>query len=315
MKSEIQISVVSPVYKAENIVEELVKEVVFHVSKITEKFEIILVNDGSPDNSWEKIQEECTKDIRVKGVKLSRNFGQHYAISAGFKFAKGEWVILMDCDLQDRPDEIPKLYNKAQEGFQIVYTRRKGRQDHFLKRTSSTLFHAVFSYLSGSRSDKDIANFGIYHSQVITEFNKAKNYYRSFYTIMNSLGFKKCVLTVEHSDRFEGKSSYTLSKLLRLSFDIILSNTNKPLIMTVKLGMAMSLIAVLFALYNLLLYLTGNVNVQGFTSTIISIWLVGGINVFVLGIVGLYVGRTFDQVKGYPLFIVEEMINVNDNDA
>lgn len=309
---KVHLSIVSPVYKAENIVEELVKEIIQNVSKITEDFEIILINDDSPDNSWEKIQEACIKDPRVKGIKLSRNFGQHYAISAGFKYANGEWIILMDCDLQDRPDEIPNLYKKAQEGYHIVYTRRQKRQDSFFKKLSSTLFHNVFSYLSGSKSDKNLANFGIYNRIVINEFNKVGDYYRSFFTIMNSLGFRKCLIDVPHSERFEGKSSYTFSKLLKLSFDIILSNTNKPLILTVKLGIFMSTMSIFFAFYNLILYLTGHVNVPGFTNTIISIWLVGGLNIFILGVVGLYVSRIFDQVKGRPIFIIEELININD---
>ncbi|MDR1738084.1 MAG: glycosyltransferase family 2 protein, partial [Candidatus Symbiothrix sp.] len=111
------ISIVSPVYRAEKIVPELVKQIIENVEKITPDFEIILVNDASPDNSWAAIAAECRKDRRVKGINLSRNFGQHYAITAGLTYARGEWVVVMDCDLQDRPDEIPNLYKKAMEGY------------------------------------------------------------------------------------------------------------------------------------------------------------------------------------------------------
>ena len=118
------ISVVSPVYKAEQLVDSLVAQIILHVEKITIDFEIILVEDGSNDNSWEKIQQNCLKDSRVKGVKLSRNFGQHYAITAGLEASQGEWIIIMDCDLQDRPDHIPKLYEASQKGFDLVFARR-----------------------------------------------------------------------------------------------------------------------------------------------------------------------------------------------
>ena len=167
-------SIVSPVYKGEKMVHELVKRISETVNKITEDFEIILVNDYSPDKSWEAIEDACKKDSRVKGINLSRNFGQHYAITAGLSYAKGEWVVVMDCDLQDRPEEISNLYQKAMEGYDIVYAQRKIRQDKFLKRMSSKIFHNVYDYFSGLKTDESIANFGIYSSKVIKEFNKMK---------------------------------------------------------------------------------------------------------------------------------------------
>ena len=140
------LSIVSPVYKAENIVAQLVSEIKKNVTEITQDFDIILVEDGSPDNSWEEIEKQCKIDPRIKGIKLSRNFGQHYAITAGLDHAPGQWVIVMDCDLQDRPEEIRNLYKKAQEGFDIVLARRIARKDKFLKRISSKLFYTILSY-------------------------------------------------------------------------------------------------------------------------------------------------------------------------
>ncbi len=137
MVNNILLSVVSPVYRAENIVEELVRQLHEQLQLITQNYEIILVNDASPDASWEKIIKVCAEDKRVKGINLSRNFGQHYAISAGLKYVKGDWVVVMDCDLQDRPDEIPNLYEKAQEGWDIVLARRYERNDTFYKKISS----------------------------------------------------------------------------------------------------------------------------------------------------------------------------------
>lgn len=310
MKNNIHLSIVSPVYRAENIVEELVKQVKQVVSTITDDFEIILVNDYSPDNSWDKIKDECAKDVRVKGLNLSRNFGQHYAITAGLKYAQGDWVIVMDCDLQDRPDEIPNLYHKVLEGFEIVYARRNDRQDKLTKRLSSHMFHFVYQYLSGLQTDGNIANFGIFHKKVIREYNHMNEYARSFPSLINYLGFKVCAIDVKHSERFEGKTSYSFRKLLRLSSDVILSNSNKPLKLTVKLGFIISMISFLLALYNIFAHFAGIITVEGFTSTIFSIWFVGGLILLVLGIVGLYIGKIFDQVKERQLFIVSEEINV-----
>lgn len=307
-----KISVVSPEYKGAQMIPELVRRIKESVSSITMEFEIILVNDASPDDTWAAIARECAADPRVKGINLSRNFGQHYAISAGLKYAKGDWVVVMDCDLQDQPEEIPMLYAKAQEGFDIVYAQRTVKKDGFLKKLSSRLFHRIFDWLSGRHSDETIANFGIYHSKVINEYNKMPEVARSFGSLIEHLGFRRTAVSVHHAERAEGKSSYTLHKLLKLSFDVIIANSNKPLIMAVKIGFLISVIAFLLALYNIIAHLVGIVQVPGFTTTVFSIWFVGGIILFVLGILGLYIGKIFDQVKGRQLFIIQDKINIDE---
>ncbi|HRS18823.1 MAG TPA: glycosyltransferase family 2 protein [Bacteroidales bacterium] len=143
------ISVVTPVYGCKTCLVELYLRLKTTLEQITQDFEIIMVNDASPDGAWETIVELAARDQRVKGINLSRNFGQHYAITAGLDHAQGEWVVVMDCDLQDQPEEIVKLYAKAQEGWDIVFARRTQRQDSFTKRLFSKIFHRVFSYLSG----------------------------------------------------------------------------------------------------------------------------------------------------------------------
>lgn len=309
MNSSLEISVVSPVYKGEKMLSELVRRIKESVQTITDDFEIILVNDASPDNSWVEIEKVCAEDKRVKGLDLSRNFGQHYAITAGLHYAKGVWVVVMDCDLQDRPEEIPNLYKKAQEGWDIVYARRTEKQFSFFKRLSSTLFHSVYDWLCGMKTDKTVANFGIYKQQVIEEYCKMPEVARSFGTLMNYLGFKQCCVDVKHAERAEGKSSYSLRKLLKLSFDIIISNSNKPLRLAVELGFIMSLFSFLLALYNLIARLVGLIDLPGYTTTVFSIWFVGGLLLFVLGIIGLYIGKIFDQVKQRPIYIVSKKIN------
>lgn len=307
--SAIKLSIVSPVYRAEKMVHMLVERIVKSVTTITEDFEIILVNDASPDASWSIIEHECAQDKRVKGINLSRNFGQHYAITAGLHYAKGEWVVVMDCDLQDRPEEIPALYQKALEGYDIVYARRVDRQDKGLKKLSSSMFHKTFDWLSGSKTDKTIANFGIYKQCVIAEYNRMPELARSFGTLIRYLGFTKTTIDVQHAERAEGKSSYNLYKLLKLSFDVIISNSNKPLRMAVGLGFAMSALSFLLALYNVIARLVGFISFPGYTTTVFSIWFVGGLMLFVMGILGLYIGKIFDQVKGRQLFIVKDKVN------
>ena len=308
--SNIKLSIVSPVYRAEKMVHMLVERIVKSVTTITEDFEIILVNDASPDASWSVIEHECVQDKRVKGINLSRNFGQHYAITAGLHYAKGEWVVVMDCDLQDRPEEIPALYQKALEGYDIVYARRVDRQDKGLKKLSSTIFHETFDWLSGSTTDKTIANFGIYKQCVIAEYNRMPERARSFPSLVKYLGFTQTTVDVQHAERAEGKSSYDLYKLLKLSFDIIISNSNKPLRMAVGLGFCMSALSFLLALYNVIARLIGFISFPGYTTTVFSIWFVGGLMLFVMGILGLYVGKIFDQVKGRPLFVVKDKLNI-----
>src|SRR6185312_3974873 len=165
------LSIVSPVYKAEKIVDELVRRTTESVKEITEDYEIILVEDGGGDGSWQKIESYSKTDNHVKGIKLSRNFGQHNAITAGLDHCQGDWIVVMDCDLQDQPEEIPNLYREALKGFDIVYAKRKQRHDSYLKKIGSRIFYKGFAWLSGVPQDGTIANFGIYSSNAIAAVN------------------------------------------------------------------------------------------------------------------------------------------------
>ena len=310
MNNTPHVSIVSPVYRGEKMVAELVRRNVESVSTITDDYEIILVNDASPDNSWDEIVKQCALNPKVKGINLSRNFGQHYAITAGLHYAKGDWVVVMDCDLQDRPEEIPNLYRKAMEGWNVVYARRKNKKFGFFKKLSSTVFHSLFNWISGMKTDDAIGNFGIYRHKVIEAYNKMGETSRSFGTLVYYLGFPYATIDVEHSERMEGRSSYTLRKLLKLAFDVMISNTNKPLKITVGIGFVMAGVSFLLALYNVIARWLGLIMVQGYTTTVFSIWFVGGVLLTLLGILGLYVGKIFDQVKNRPLYVVSEEINV-----
>lgn len=307
-----EISIVSPIYKGEKMLGELVSRIESAVSTFTDDYEIILSNDCSPDNSWEVIEEICAKDKKVKGVNLSRNFGQPYAVTAGLSKAKGNWVVVMDCDLQDCPEEIPNLYYKAKEGWDVVLARRIERQDKFLKRMSSVAFHAVYDYLSGVKSDKTVGNYGIYCKGIIEEYVKIPEYARSFSVLIGTLGFKTTTIDVKHAERAEGTSSYTLSRLLKLTFDIVIANSNKPLRLAVTWGFIMSFISFVLAMYNVLARFFGFIDVPGYTFTVFSIWFTSGLQLSMFGIVGLYIGKIFDQVKGRPSYIVRNTINIEE---
>jgi len=307
------LSIVSPVYKAEKIIAKLVSEIKNNVKGITEDFDIILVEDGSPDDSWQEIEKQCEIDPRVKGIRLSRNFGQHYAITAGLDHAFGKWVIVMDCDLQDRPDEINNLYKKAQEGFDIVLARRLVRKDGFIKRISSKLFYSFLSYLTGTKQDPSIANFGIYNKKVIAAIMLLREPIRYFPTMVKWVGFKKCMLDVAHDFRYSGKTTYNWQKLFRLSLDIMLTNSDKPIRLIVKLGLVIAAISFFFGIRVYYGYITHKITVPGYTSLQISIWFIGGMIMVVLGIIGLYVGKIFEGVKNRPIYIVAEKENLNEN--
>jgi dolichol-phosphate mannosyltransferase len=203
------LSVVSPVYKAEKIIPLLVERIEKAVCKITSDFEIILVEDGGPDNSWNVIEGIAANNSKVKGIKLSRNFGQHPAIMAGLSEAKGEWVVVMDCDLQDQPEEIERLHGKALEGFDVVFAKRNNTQDGLFKKLTSKIFSTIFNYLAGTNFDNEIANFGIYNRKVITSVLSIGDYIKSFPLFVYFSGFRSTVISVEHASRESGTTSYS----------------------------------------------------------------------------------------------------------
>jgi len=301
--------VVSPVYQAAPIVPHLVAEITSTLKDLSDSFEIILVDDRSRDESWKAIKQECGKDRNVIGIRLSRNFGQHSAITAGLKQAKGEWVVVMDCDLQDMPNQIPRLYHKALEGYDVVFARRRARRDSILKRLCSRAFYSIFSYLTETNQDAAIANFGVYSRKAIEAVLGMGDNIRYFPAMVQWVGFRSTRVDVEHSPRKQGESTYNLRKLLRLAANSIISFSDKPLRLVAQGGLILSAISFIIGLYYLTGYLLGSIQIAGYASLIISIWLTAGINIFVLGLVGIYVGKAFEKIKGRPIYIIDEEIN------
>lgn len=306
MSETIEISIVTPAYKCEACIPELHRRLSQVLPELTADYEIIFVEDGSPQRDWELIAGLCETDPHVRGVKLSRNYGQHFAITAGLDRARGNWVVVMDCDLQDQPEEIPKLYGKAMEGWPIVIGRRKDRNDSLYRRAISKCFALIYSWLGDIRVDSSIGNFSISSKRVIDAVNQYRERNRSFPMFLHEVGFRRTVIDIEHAARYAGRSSYSFMKLLDFAVQSIVARSNKPLRLSIQFGFLISGMSILCGLYLVLKYFLYSSPIAGWTSLAVLTTLLWGMGFANLGILGLYLGKVFDQVKGRPLYLVEE---------
>ena len=308
------VSVVVPVYKAERTLDELYQRLKAALETISPRFEIVLVEDCGGDDSWAIIERLAAADPRVRGIQFSRNFGQHYGITAGLDHCTGAWAVVMDCDLQDRPEEIPKLYAKAQEGFDIVLARRGPRKDPLMKRFTSYLFYRLFSFLADIKYDGTVGNFRIMSRKVVRNFRRMGEQLRFFGGLVQWLGFPTASVDVEHAERAEGRSTYTLAKLWKLAAETIIAYSDKPLRIGVRVGFSMAALAIGYGVYILgLAWLHGS-PVPGWNSLIVSLYFIGGIIIAMLGIVGIYLGKAFDESKKRPLYVVRRTTEAGDAD-
>jgi dolichol-phosphate mannosyltransferase len=298
------ISVIIPVYKAESCLAELCSRLKTQLETITQDFEIILVEDCGGDNSWEIIVELAKKDSRIKGLQFSRNFGQHFGITAGIDYCVGDWVVIMDCDLQDRPEEIPRLYRKAKEGFDVVLARRGKRKDPFFKRVKSWLFYKLFSYLSEIEYDGQVGNFRIISRKVVNNYRLMRERLRLFGGLIAWMGFPTSSIDVQHDERFSGHTSYTFAKLWKLAAEAIIAYSDKPLRLSIRFGFAISSFALVYGAWIVYRAITFGTPILGWSSLMASIYFLGGIVIGILGVLGVYLGKTFDQTKNRPLYIV-----------
>jgi polyisoprenyl-phosphate glycosyltransferase len=269
-------------------------------------FEVILIDDRSPDDAWRRIQDLAQTRPWLIGIRLARNFGQHYAISAGIERAKGGTIVVMDCDLQDVPEEIPRLLRAIDDGADVALAQRTKRQDTIAKRLGSWAFFRALSWMTGVPQDHTTANFGAYSRKVIDAVNAMPERERCFPLMVRWTGFDYVNIPVEHASRADGKSGYSLKKLFKLATNIILSYSDKPLRLVVRMGLAFSAIAFTMVLLSVGRYLNGDIQIAGFTSIVASIWLVGGMTIMCLGIIGLYLARLFMEAKGRPYYVVAE---------
>ena len=302
------LSVVIPVLNEDSLIQELISQVLINVKLVTDDFEIILVDDGSSDNTWVEIEKSAMKEKQLLGIQLSRNFGHHYAITAGLHNAKGEWVVVMDGDLQDRPEVIPALYKKAQEGFEVVFVTRQNRKETFYYKIGQRMFYLLLNTLSGLKFDSRQANFSIINRNVVKAFMNFPEQSRFYGSTIKWLGFKRTSISASHGARFSGKSSYTLKKRIDLALDIIISYSERPLKFAIYLGSVISIISIIFLIQLIYRYYRFGFSVSGWASLIFSVNLFAGAILIVLGIIGVYIGRIYTEVKNRPLYIVKKIV-------
>jgi dolichol-phosphate mannosyltransferase len=298
------ISVVSPVFNESGCIQAFYAQVSAALSTITDDWQIVLVDDGSRDDSWQQIHQLSLRDPRVCGVHFSRNFGHHIAITAGLDYCDGDWVVTMDSDLQDPPEAIPRLLEMARQGFDVVVGLREGRKHHVVKRLLSRVFYSVYQSMTGTKIDPRVGVFRIMSRQVVDNLKQMREVSRFFVGMVEWVGFRQGELRVEHKARHAGETKYPLRKQVLLAVEAILSFSESPLKFVAYTGLVMSVISVGYGLYIVARALAGRIVVLGYASLAAAIFFTGGLTVFTIGLVGLYVGRIFRQVQGRPLYVV-----------
>jgi len=300
------ISVVSPVYRAEDCIGELCERLRRTLGEISEDFEIILIEDGSPDGSWNKIQQEARIDNRVTGIRLTKNFGQHRAITAGIDAARGEWVVVMDCDLQDPPEAIRALYAKAAGGHEVVVARFEERKESKLRQKFSKIFWSMLSWFAGLNFDYQVGNFRIMSRRVVDQHKKYREQVRLLGGINGLMGFPQISVPVQRDVRFAGETSYSFRKLFSAAVQTTVAYSDKPLRVSVYFGFFVAALSLFTGLLILVLGLRGLVEVPGWVSVMVSLYFVGGLIIANLGVLGYYIGKVFDETKRRPLYVVAE---------
>jgi len=311
-----EISVVIPVHNEQENILELFERLILVLEKLCDQegfaknnFEIIMVDDGSLDNSWSLIQQLHVKDERLKGLKFSRNFGHHYAITAGLDFSKGNSVILMDGDLQDKPEEIVKLYDKFKEGYDLVYGIRSNRQDSLPKRSLAAIFWWSINKMVDVKMPANQTMLRILRREIVDSLKEMKEYSRFIHGMMAWTGFKVAEIEVSHAARLKGTSKYDLKNQIRLGLHAVTSFSIMPLRLAAVLGLLASLLSFMVGIYYIFKKFIFGFPVSGWASIIVSIFFMGGIQLLMLGTFGEYLGKMYKQAQQRPMYIVKEVLN------
>lgn len=301
------VSVVSPVYLAATIVEELVTRIRAALVG-TGTYEIVLVDDRSPDNSWTEICRMSEQFVEVRGIRLSRNFGQHAAISAGLDHSRGEFVVVMDCDLQDDPSRIPEMLDLAQKGADVVLTYRTQRRHSFFRNTAARVYNRALAIFSGNDPSKvGQGSFSLLRRKVVDALNDLADVHQHYLSALQYLGFEQVTIEVSHSPRFDGKSSYSFRKLVRHAVDGMVSQSLRMLYVAVSVGFGLFAVSIVGIIYLLVNYFVRGA-LAGFTSLAVIVLLTSGVVLMSLGVVGVYVGRVFEQVKASSRYVVDTVV-------
>lgn len=303
------LSVVIPVYNETELIEELIGRTNKVLLEMEISYEILLVDDGSVDDSWSKITSLKARFPNLKSIKFSRNFGHHYAISAGLREVTGDFAVVMDGDLQDRPEVIPKLFQKIHEGFDVVFVARENRPESKLYLLLQRIYYFVLNTLSGLEFNSKYANFSIINRKVIDSFNLLSENTRFYGSSILWLGYKKGEVSAQHGTRFAGKPSYTISKRIRLALDVIIAFSDRPLKFAIYLGITQALVSIIFVVNLVSKYFLGSNSESIQEIILVSIFLSTGIIVLILGLIGIYIGRIYRETKMRPLFLISERID------
>ena len=303
-----EISIIIPCYNEEGNVHVLYEKLssILKSCEIS-TYEILFVNDGSSDDSLMKIKELTAKDDAVKFIHFSRNFGHQNALRAGLDFAKGDAVISLDADLQHPPELIPLLISHWKAGNKVVFTKRKDTKDFtFFKRLTSKMFYRLVNYLSETKLEEGTADFRLLDRTVVEALKNFKEDNLFYRGIIPGLGFKQYGIEYNPHERFSGQTKYTFSKMVRFALTGITSSSAKPLYFSIYLGAFLAICSFFYAMYAIYVSIFTTEAVAGWTSTIASILFIGGIQLMMLGIVGIYLGKLFSESKKRPNYIIEE---------
>jgi polyisoprenyl-phosphate glycosyltransferase len=306
-RPEPEISVVIPSYGCRDCLRALHGRLTAALAGVTTHYEIVFIDDRSPDEGWDVLLELAGEDHHVRALRLSRNFGQQASITAGLAASRGAWTVVMDCDLQEPPELIPELYAKAQEGYDVVFARRRRRN---MSRLRSAAAHAYFRFqrvFLGNNLTGDYAAFSIISRRVREAFLRIRDQDRHYLPIVRWLGFEQASVDFDHAPRYAGKSSYTLRGLVRHAVAGVFFQTTALLFWIVWLGFALAASGILLALYFLYSYATAN-PYPGWTSLAVLLLVIGGFIIISTGVTGLYIGTIFRQVKDRPLYLIDEEV-------
>jgi dolichol-phosphate mannosyltransferase len=311
---ETYFSIVIPVYNEEENIPELCSRLIAVMEKLCsddgrspDAFEIIMVDDGSGDNSWNEIKKLHVKDMRVKGIRFSRNFGHHNAVFAGLDYSKGEYIILMDGDLQDPPEEIPGLIGKVKEGYDIVQGISPRRHVSFLHNILSALFHKLFVKVSTVDPKTRIGLFRCLRRPVVESIAKLPERSIFFGGIVSWVGFRSTHIDVKRSPRHAGRSKYNFIRRFALAMNAITSFSERPLIFIFQLGILVFIFSLTMFGYAIFKKIFYNVAIMGWTSLFAAIFFSTGLITLSLSVVGLYISKLFIEVKKRPRYIVREI--------
>ncbi|MCS7083288.1 MAG: glycosyltransferase family 2 protein [Bacteroidetes bacterium] len=304
------LSIVIPIYNEAAVLEELLKRLRAALAPLDLDWEVLFVDDGSQDGSWAVLERLAAEDSRVRALGLSRNFGHQRAISAGLEWARGRAVVVMDGDLQDPPELIPELLRRWQQGYEVVYAVRTRRREPWLMRTAYRIFYRLLSALAEVEIPLDAGDFGLIDRRVLEVMRRMPERSRFVRGLRSWSGFRQIGVPYERAARARGRSKYSWGKLLRLALDGLLAFSSAPLRLATWMGFFVSSISFVGIVLYLYRYFT-TPRVPGFTTLIIALLFLGGIQLITIGIIGEYIGRIYEEVKQRPLYVVYRTLNLD----